>query len=80
FFYALGILLRRVDSCGMHRREIAASSFLLSIEYVVASIFLVRLELLFLQKFHGAEVVGYYAVALSLANLALQLPVQLTGS
>lgn len=80
FFYSLRFVFRRADACGMHRRELAASSFLLSVEYIVASIFLTRVELLFLQKFHSAEVVGFYAVALSLANLALQLPVQLTGS
>lgn len=80
FLYSLRILLRRANPCGTQRRELAASSLLLSVEYIVASIFLTRLELLFLQKFHGAEVVGYYAVALSLANLALQLPLQLTGS
>lgn len=80
FFYSLRILAARADPCGLQRRELASSSFLLSLEYIVTSIFLTRLELLFLQKFHSAEVVGFYAVALSLANLALQLPVQLTGS
>lgn len=80
FAYSLRILAVPVDPCGLHRRDLAASSFLLSLEYIVTSIFLTRLELLFLQKFHDAEAVGYYAVALSLANLALQLPLQLTGS
>ncbi|MCX8999626.1 oligosaccharide flippase family protein [Rhizobiaceae bacterium BDR2-2] len=80
FAYSLRILFARVDPCGLQRRELASSSFLLSLEYIVTSIFLTRFELLFLQKFHSAESVGFYAVALSLANLALQLPVQLTGS
>lgn len=80
FLYSLRILFTRKNPCGLHRRDLAASSFLLSVEYIVASIFLTRVELLFLQKFHNSETVGYYAVALSLANLALQLPVQLTGS
>lgn len=80
FLYSLRILAARPDPCGLHRRDLAASSFLLSVEYIVTSIFLTRLELLFLQKFHSAETVGFYAVALSLANLALQLPLQLTGS
>jgi O-antigen/teichoic acid export membrane protein len=52
----------------------------LSLEYVITSIFLTRLEILFLQRFFDKENVGFYAVALTLANLALQLPVQLTGS
>lgn len=80
FLYSLRILVAKADPCGMHRRTLAASSFMLSIEYIVNSIFLNRLELLFLQKFHSIETVGFYAVALSLANLALQLPLQLTGS
>jgi O-antigen/teichoic acid export membrane protein len=33
-----------------------------------------------LQRYQGVETVGYYAVAFSLANLALQLPIQLSGS
>ena len=38
-----------------------------------------RLELLFLQHFWGEEAVGLFAVALSLANLAAQGPMLLTG-
>ena len=80
FIYSVRIFLTRANPCGMHRRTLAASSFLLSLEYVITSIFLTRLEILFLQRFFDKENVGFYAVALTLANLALQLPVQLTGS
>ncbi|QLF68208.1 polysaccharide biosynthesis C-terminal domain-containing protein [Peteryoungia desertarenae] len=80
FFYTLGLLRYRADNCGLSSRYLAGSSTILSVMYVVDSVFLNRLELLFLERFHGVEMVGYYAVALSLANLALQLPVQLTGS
>lgn len=80
FFYALGMLRNRPEQCGTSTAYLARSSFLLSILYLVDSVFLNRLELLFLQQFHGLTIVGYYAAAASLANLALQLPVQLSGS
>ena len=80
FLYALGILFRRGNDCGISNRYLVNSSLLLSIQFLIDSVFLNRIELLFIQQYNGVEVVGYYAAALSLANLALQLPVQLTGS
>jgi O-antigen/teichoic acid export membrane protein len=80
FAYALGIVLHKRDRCGVPKRFLLSSSLLLSVQYVIDSVFLNRIELLFLQQFWSVHVVGYYAVSLSLANLALQLPVQLTGS
>lgn len=80
FIYALGILARPTRSCGISTGYLVSSSVVLSLEYMVDSIFLNRVELFFLQQFHGVAVVGFYAAALSLANLAIQLPIQLTGS
>ena len=80
FFYSLGILGTRRDACDISARYLVGSSLILSLQFIVDSIFLNRIELFFLQQYHGVEVVGFYAVSLSLANLALQLPVQLTGS
>jgi O-antigen/teichoic acid export membrane protein len=80
FVYTMRILATPRNACGIGIRYLVGSSLLLSAEFIVDSIFLNRLELLFLEHFHGMEVVSYYAVALSLANLALQLPIQLTGS
>ncbi|MFA1674991.1 lipopolysaccharide biosynthesis protein [Rhizobium mongolense] len=80
FLFTLRIASVRASSCGIGVGYLASSSFILSLEYANTSIFLNRIELFFLQKDWGVEAVGYYAVGLSLANLALQLPVQLSGS
>ena len=80
FLYSLGILRARADSCGIAPRYLIGSSVLLSVQFVVDSIFLNRIEFFFLERYSGIAVVGFYAAAMSLANLALQLPVQLTGS
>lgn len=76
----LRVLGTKPDSCGMQPKQIASTSFLIIIEFIVAAVFLTRPEIVFLQEFRTSEAVGYYAVATSLANLALQLPMQLTGS
>ena len=76
----LNVLRTRPDSCGMQPKQIASTSFLIVIEFIVTAVFLTRPEIVFLQEFRSSEAVGYYAVATSLANLALQLPIQLTGS
>lgn len=80
FLYTLGLFRVRRDSAGYRRRYLLSNSAVLFFEFVVSAVFLNRPELFFLQHFHSLGEVGYYAVALSLANLALQLPVQLTGS
>jgi O-antigen/teichoic acid export membrane protein/pimeloyl-ACP methyl ester carboxylesterase len=81
FFVAtLPILFTRRDRCGIPLKHLAASSAVLSAQFVIDSIFLNRLEILFLQQFWSVEMVGYYAVGLSIANIALQLPIQMTGS
>lgn len=80
FLYTLRIIFQRRDRCDVPTRFLVSSSLVLSAEFVVDSIFLNRIEILFLQQFWTVEMVGFYAVSLSLANLALQLPVQLTGS
>ncbi|OWO96555.1 hypothetical protein B5E41_03630 [Rhizobium esperanzae] len=80
FFATMPILLARRDWCGVSLRYLASSSIILSIQFIIDSIFLNRLELLFLQQFWSVEMVGYYAVGLSIANIALQLPIQMTGS
>lgn len=74
------VLRTKPDSCGMQPKQIASTSFLIVIEFIVTAVFLTRPEIVFLQEFRSSEAVGYYAVATSLANLALQLPIQLTGS
>lgn len=80
FAFAFGILVTPRSNGGYSARTLAASSAVLFIEFVLSAVFLNRAELFFLQQFRSIEEVGFYAVALSLANLALQLPVQLTGS
>ncbi|WP_315923326.1 lipopolysaccharide biosynthesis protein [Mesorhizobium sp. SP-1A] len=80
FLYTSGILLTRPNKAGHTMRALAGTSVVLFFEFVITAVFLTRPELVFLQHFRGVEQVGFYAVALSLANLALQLPVQLTGS
>lgn len=80
FVYAIRLFAVRPNACGTHAGTLAGSSAVISLQIVVDSIFLNRIELLFLQQFHGVQLVGFYAIGLSLANLALQLPVQLTGT
>lgn len=80
FLTTAAILRATPDSCGLSPRQVASTSFLVVIEFAVTAIFLTRPEIVFLQEFRNAETVGYYAVAGSLTNLALQLPIQLTGS
>jgi len=80
FLYTLTIIFQKRDRCDVPTKFLWSSSLILSAEFVVDSIFLNRIEILFLQQFWSVQLVGFYAVSLSLANLALQLPVQLTGS
>ncbi|MDE1993931.1 MAG: polysaccharide biosynthesis C-terminal domain-containing protein [Rhizobiaceae bacterium] len=80
FFSTLGIAAARRNSCGVSKSYLINSSLMLSAELANSSIFLNRIELVFLQHYWGIQAVGFYAVGLSLANLALQLPVQLSGS
>jgi O-antigen/teichoic acid export membrane protein len=80
FVYTLGLFGVRRDNAGYRRRYLLGNSAVLFFEFAVSAVFLNRPELFFLQHFQSLGEVGYYAVALSLANLALQLPVQLTGS
>ncbi|MGG7519293.1 lipopolysaccharide biosynthesis protein [Allorhizobium undicola] len=80
FTFALSLLRQAPDSCGIGLSYLVTSSFVLSLEFIVDSVFLNRIELFFLQRYQGVEEVGYYAVAFSLSNLALQLPIQLSGS
>lgn len=80
FLFALGLLRHPVKTCGIGVGYLVSSSMILSLEFMVDSIFLNRIEIFFLQQYQGIETVGYYAVAFSLANLALQLPIQLSGS
>ncbi len=80
FIATLPILLTPRDRCGIPLKHLAASSVVLSAQFVIDSIFLNRLEILFIQQFWSVEMVGFYAVGLSIANIALQLPIQMTGS
>lgn len=80
FLYTMSIATARRQACGISAYYLVRSSLVLSLELMLSSIFLNRIELFFLQKDWGVETVGFYAVGLSLANLALQLPVQLSGS
>lgn len=80
FLFALALLRHPVKTCGIGLGYLVSSSIILSLEFMVDSIFLNRIEIFFLQQYQGVETVGYYAVAFSLANLALQLPIQLSGS
>ncbi len=80
FIYTLHILSTRRRKAGHSARTLAATSLLLFFEFLITAVFLTRPELVFLQHFRDTQDVGFYAVALSLANLALQLPVQLAGS
>ncbi|MBO9126085.1 MULTISPECIES: oligosaccharide flippase family protein [unclassified Rhizobium] len=80
FIATIPILMTPRDRCGVPLKYLAASSIVLSAQFLIDSIFLNRLELLFLQQFWSVEMVGFYAVGLSVANIALQLPIQMTGS
>ncbi len=80
FAFTMTIVFSKRDKCDLPVRVLVGSSAILSLEFIIDSIFLNRIELLFLQQFWSVELVGYYAVGLSVANLALQLPIQLTGS
>ncbi|WP_137156877.1 polysaccharide biosynthesis C-terminal domain-containing protein [Rhizobium sp. FKL33] len=80
FLYTLTLMFERRDFCDTPAKFLVSSSLALSAGYVIDSVFLNRIEILFLQQFWDVRMVGFYAVSLSLANLALQLPVQLTGS
>jgi O-antigen/teichoic acid export membrane protein len=80
FFYTLRVAVARKNACGVSLGYLVNSSLILSVEFINSSVFLNRIELVFLQKYWGIEAVGFYAVGLSVANLALQLPVQLSGS
>lgn len=74
------IFTAKRDACGQLPRNLARASLIISIQIFIEAIFLNRIELLFLQKYLNVESVGFYAIGLSLANMALQLPVQATGS
>ncbi|MBL0370529.1 polysaccharide biosynthesis C-terminal domain-containing protein [Rhizobium sp. KVB221] len=80
FIATLPIILTRRDWCDVPKNYLTSSSIIISLEFIVDSIFLNRLELLFLQQFWSVKMVGFYAVGLSIANMALQVPIQLTGS
>ncbi|QRM53731.1 polysaccharide biosynthesis C-terminal domain-containing protein [Sinorhizobium sp. BG8] len=80
FFYTVRIFATPRNAAGYETKFLATTSAILFVEYVIGAIFFSRPELFFLQHFRSVGEVGLYAVALSLANLALQLPVQLTGS
>lgn len=80
FVFALNIVATPRDSVGYDAKGLATTSAVLFVEFILSAVFLTRPELFFLQQFRSVEEVGFYAVALSLGNLALQLPLQLTGS
>ncbi|WP_337267790.1 oligosaccharide flippase family protein [Oryzifoliimicrobium ureilyticus] len=70
----------RRDKCGVALGTLTISSMVLVGQYLIDSVFLNRIELLYLQQFWSVEMVSYYAIGLSISNIALQLPIQLTGS
>ena len=80
FIYALGVLAVPPNACGARPVDLARASMTISLGTIIESVFLNRIELAFLQHFQGIHTVGFYAIGLTLANLALQLPVQLSGS
>src|SRR5262249_10147055 len=80
FLYTVNLMRTRADSCGLHPSYLGRMSLIISLQIFIEAIFLNRIELLFLQRFLNVESVGFYAIGLSLANLALQLPIQATGS
>ncbi|WP_250995730.1 oligosaccharide flippase family protein [Agrobacterium vitis] len=58
FLFAAALLRHKVKSCGIGLRYLLGSSFVLSLEFMVDSIFLNRIELFFLQRYQGIETVG----------------------
>ncbi len=80
FANTLKILTNRPDGCGVDLRGLINSSSVVIVEFIITAIFLTRPEILFLQQLSDVKTVGFYAVAISLANMALQLPIQLSGS
>jgi O-antigen/teichoic acid export membrane protein/dienelactone hydrolase len=80
FVATLPIIFANRDTCDVPRTYLASSSLLISMQFIVEAIFLNRLELLFLQQFWSVKMVGFYAAGLSISNMALQVPIQLTGS
>jgi O-antigen/teichoic acid export membrane protein/alpha-beta hydrolase superfamily lysophospholipase len=80
FVATMPIIFSRRDWCDVPRSYLASSSIIISMQFMVEAIFLNRLELLFLQQFWSVKVVGFYAVGLSVSNMALQMPIQLSGS
>jgi len=80
FWQALRIAANRRDDCGTSARSLATSSFVLIADFTLSAVFLMRPEFFFLDHFASTESIGFYAIALSVTNIALQLPVQLTGS
>jgi O-antigen/teichoic acid export membrane protein/pimeloyl-ACP methyl ester carboxylesterase len=74
------IIFSHRDWCDVPKTYLTTSSLFISLEFIVEAIFLNRIELLFLQQFWSVKMVGFYAVGLSIANMALQVPIQLTGS
>lgn len=80
FVATMPIIFSRRDWCDVPRSYLASSSIVISLQFMVEAIFLNRMELLFLQQFWSVKMVGFYAAGLSIANMALQVPIQLTGS
>eukprot|EP01035_Chromulina_nebulosa_P000065 gene64-100_t len=80
FVATLPIIFSKRDWCDVPRRYLASSSVIISLQFMIEAIFLSRLELLFLQQFWSVRMVGFYAAGLSVSNMALQVPIQLTGS
>jgi O-antigen/teichoic acid export membrane protein/alpha/beta superfamily hydrolase len=80
FIATLPIIFSHRDWCDVPKSYLTSSSIFISLEFIVEAIFLNRIELLFLQQFWSVKMVGFYAVGLSIANMALQVPIQLTGS
>lgn len=80
FMATIPIIFSPRDWCDVPRSYLASSSILISLQFIVEAIFLNRLELLFLQQFWSVKMVGFYAAGLSISNMALQMPIQLTGS
>lgn len=80
FLNTLRLIARKGDACGLQPGYLAKTSMIISVQIIIEAIFLSRLELLFLERYLNVESVGFYAIGLSLANLALQLPIQATGS
>jgi O-antigen/teichoic acid export membrane protein/pimeloyl-ACP methyl ester carboxylesterase len=80
FIATMPIIFAKRDWCDVPRNYLTSSSIIISLEFIVEAVFLNRLELLFLQQFWSVKMVGFYAAGLSIANMALQVPIQLTGS